>query len=31
MNVVIGLPLLFVLGIAVMGLCFLFMEACDKI
>ena len=31
MSVVFGLPLLFVLGIAVMGLCFLFMEACDKI
>ena len=31
MNVIIGLPVLFVLGIAAMGLCFLFLEACEKI
>jgi hypothetical protein len=31
MNLVIWLLGLFILGIAVMGLCYLFMEACDKI
>jgi hypothetical protein len=31
MNVLIWLPLMFGLGIAAMGFCFLFMEACDKI
>jgi hypothetical protein len=31
MNLVIWLVGLFILGIVVMGLCYLFMEACDKI
>jgi hypothetical protein len=31
MNLVILLLGLFILGIAMMGLCYLFMEACDKI
>jgi hypothetical protein len=31
MNLAIWLPAMFLLGIAAMGLCFLFMEACEKI
>lgn len=31
MSLVIGMPLLFFLGLAAMGLCYLFMEACEKI
>jgi hypothetical protein len=31
MSLAIGLPLMFFLGIAVMGLCYLFMEVCEKI
>jgi hypothetical protein len=31
MNLAIGLPLLFLLGLAAIGLCYLFMEACEKI
>jgi hypothetical protein len=31
MSLEFGLPLLFFLGIAAMGLCYLFMEACEKI
>jgi hypothetical protein len=31
MNLAIWLPAMFVLGIAMMGLCLLFLEACDKI
>ena len=31
MNLLIWLPALFILGIVMMGLCLLFVEACDKI
>jgi hypothetical protein len=31
MNLLIWLPAMFLLGIALMGLCYLFMEACEKI
>jgi len=31
MNLLIWLPAMFLLGLALMGLCYLFMEACDKI
>ncbi len=31
MNLAIWLPAMFVLGMVMMGLCFLFIEACDKI
>ncbi len=31
MNLGFWLPVMFFLGIAVMGLCFLFMKACEKI
>ncbi len=31
MNLAIWLPAMFVLGVFGMGLCYLFMEACDKI
>jgi hypothetical protein len=31
MSLAIGLPLMFFLGIAAMGLCYLFMEVCEKI
>jgi hypothetical protein len=31
MNLVIWLPAMFLLGLAVMGVCLLFMEACEKI
>ncbi len=31
MNLVIWLPAMFVLGLCVMGVCYLFMEACEKI
>lgn len=31
MSLAIWLPSLFILGIVAMGLCYLFMEACDKI
>jgi hypothetical protein len=31
MNLAIWLPLLFLLGIALMGLCYQFMKACEKI
>jgi hypothetical protein len=31
MNLAIWLPAMFVLGIVMMGLCLLFIEACDKI
>jgi hypothetical protein len=31
MNLAIWLPAMFVLGIVMMGLCLLFLEACDKI
>jgi hypothetical protein len=31
MNLLIWLPAMFLLGIALMALCYLFMEACEKI
>jgi len=31
MNLEIWLPLLFVLGLVAMGLCYLFFKACEKI
>jgi len=31
MDLTIWLPAMFILGLACMGLCFLFMKACDKI
>jgi hypothetical protein len=31
MNLFIWLPSMFLLGITLMGLCYLFMEACEKI
>ena len=31
MNLIIWLPAMFILGIVLMGLCYLFMHACDKI
>ncbi len=31
MNLVIWLPAMFLLGLAGMGLCFLFLKACEKI
>ena len=31
MNLAIWLPALFILGLVSMGLCLLFIEACDKI
>ena len=31
MNLVIWLPAMFLLGLFVMGVCYLFMEACEKI
>ena len=31
MNLLVWLPAMFFLLIALMGLCYLFMEACDKI
>jgi hypothetical protein len=31
MSLAFGLPLMLILGIAAMGLCYLFMEACEKI
>jgi hypothetical protein len=31
MNLVIWLPGMFVLGLAAMGVCWLFMEGCEKI
>jgi hypothetical protein len=31
MNVEIWLPVMFLLGIAALGLCYLFMKACEKI
>jgi len=31
MNLAIWLPAMFLLGLVLMGLCYLFMEACDKI
>jgi len=31
MNLVIWLPAMFFLGIVVMGLCYLFLKACEKI
>jgi hypothetical protein len=31
MNLVLWLPAIFFLGIVLMGLCYLFMEACEKI
>ena len=31
MNLAIWLPAMFILGIVMMGLCLLFLEACDKI
>ncbi len=31
MNLAIWLPALFLLGLASMGVCYLFMDACDKI
>ena len=31
MNLVFWLPVMFLLGLVSMGLCFLFLKACDKI
>ncbi len=31
MNLVIWLPAMFILGLVAMGVCYLFMEACEKI
>jgi hypothetical protein len=31
MNLLLWIPGMFLLGIALMGLCYLFMEACEKI
>jgi len=31
MNLVIWLPAMFILGIVMMGLCLLFLKACEKI
>lgn len=31
MNVVVMLPAMFFLGLALMGVCYLFLKACDKI
>jgi hypothetical protein len=31
MNLVLWLPAIFFLGLLLMGLCYLFMEACEKI
>jgi len=31
MNLIIWLPAMFLLGLACLGLCFLFLKACEKI
>jgi hypothetical protein len=31
MNLVIWLPAMFILGLVAMGVCYLFMKACEKI
>jgi hypothetical protein len=31
MNLVIWLPAMFILGLVAMGVCYLFMEVCEKI
>jgi len=31
MELAVGLPVMFSLGLAMMGLCYLFMKACEKI
>lgn len=31
MNLVVWIPAMFLLGIALMGICYLFLKACEKI